>query len=126
MREYSIREVAEILQVNQMTVRRKIKAGQLKAKLVQGKNGQQYLIPESELKKAQATETVDVVRMQYPVKLEELEDKLVIQIKPMVNAILKEMTRQSDLLEAQTKEIAELKNQLRGTGRKTRLYKYKK
>jgi excisionase family DNA binding protein len=103
-RVYTIREVAEILQVNQMTVRRRIKAGELKAELIQGKNGKQYLIQAEELERYQATETVEVVKMQYPVKLEDIDQRLQVRDKQIIDILLERLDQLMEKVERLEKQ----------------------
>lgn len=59
--EYTISEVAEILEVSTSTVRRRIKKGDINATKREGVYGQTYFIPKEEINKAVATEEVALV-----------------------------------------------------------------
>lgn len=63
---YSIKEASEYLEVSVDTVRRRIKEGKINAHKVEGKNGLQWMIPESELTGNNAAQIIEVI----PVKRE--------------------------------------------------------
>ena len=77
MKEYTIKQAAEIMEVSKSTVRRRINNGELKAEKKQGPYGQQYYIPESELDQAVIDkEIMEVREVNQPIDKEQFINEL--------------------------------------------------
>lgn len=138
MKEYTIQETAEILEISKSTVRRRIKSGKLKAELKPGPYGKQYYIPENELDQAVTDkEVMDIKEVSQPIdkekflseltdaigddlsgEIEKVEDNLKETIKQENKGLKKDiqrLTRQlKKLKEQQNKSLLEkIKNYFR-------------
>ena len=71
---YTIKQAAEILNVNPATIRRRIKSGELKAVLIEGVYGNQYMIPTEQINPStQPIAYTDVVQTTRQITMSELE-----------------------------------------------------
>jgi excisionase family DNA binding protein len=71
MEYISIKEAAQRLGVDPMTIRRRIKKGELTAELQPGAYGNQYMIPEDEIRK-QPKEVTDVIKVTRQITVQEI------------------------------------------------------
>lgn len=93
MKEYSIKEAAEILEVSTSTVRRRIKSGKLAAEKKKTSYGQQYFIPAKELDRAVTDkEVVDIQEVSKPISQEELKKTLIEAVGNKQKALIEGIT----------------------------------
>ena len=109
--EYTISEVAQILDVSTSTVRRRIKNGKLKANKRDSVYGPTYFIPQQEINKAVATEEVALVEQKM--SKEDIR-KAVVEainshnrglIEGITDNINKKIDKQQQVLEEQQETI---------------------
>lgn len=117
----TIGQVAEQLGISEITVRRRIKKGKIKADLIKGEFGDQYFITSSELERQRvATTSIEVVELEKaitPARLQEFfQECLKLEINPLKEKInsLDESNKtfmkiNNDLI----KEIQELKEMVK-------------
>ena len=78
MKEYTIKEAADLLDLSTSTIRRRIKSGELEAEKKETKFGPQYFIPADEINKATTeNKVVDVKNINQPVPVEEFKNSIV-------------------------------------------------
>lgn len=115
MEEYTIKQAAEILEVSNSTIRRRIKSGKIKAKKKEGPYGDQYYIPETEFNQAVAEkQVIEIKEIGKPISaeiiinqvLEGIEEKNRDLIDNAVNTI-------SDKIDSQKKQLETYKQQLK-------------
>lgn len=110
---YSVKEVANILGVSEKTVRKRIKLGKIKAEIVNGPYGDQYMIAADQFNAAE--EVFDVVSVKKEYDLQELSFALKNYLEEERTTILSELEelkkmnldlidRLDQILEGQTKK----------------------
>ena len=113
-KEYTIKEVAEILDVSSSTIRRRIKEGKIKANKKKTRYGQTYFIPASEIDKAVMEE--DVLEFKKPVSVDKQEviNELIQAVNSQNKALINEtMSNISQKIESQEQAIKELTEEVR-------------
>lgn len=89
MKEYSIKQAAEILEVSSSTVRRRIKSGELAAEKRKTSYGQQYFIAAKELDRVITDkEIVDIQEVSKPISQEELKKTLIEAVESKQKALI--------------------------------------
>lgn len=120
MKEYTIKQAAEILEVSTSTIRRRIKSGEYAAEKKSGPYGEQYYIPGSEIDQAvMENESVNISQVSKPVDKEEFvntlieatEDKYKSLFEGIANNIINKIEQQNEKLEGYEEELKELKDQ---------------
>lgn len=120
MKEYTIKQAAEILEVSTSTIRRRIKSGEYAAEKKSGPYGEQYYIPGSEIDQAvMENESVNISQVNKPVDKEEFvntlieatEDKYKSLFEGIANNIIDKIEQQNEKLEGYEEELKELKGQ---------------
>lgn len=90
MREMTIKEAAQALNVSTQTVRRRIERGEYKARKEVSELGQRWLIPASQIKAA--VQDIAVVNVTRQVTLSELQDTIKSALDNMViESLVKEV-----------------------------------
>lgn len=106
--EYTIKEVAEMLEVSSSTVRRRIKEGQIEANKKKSRYGQTYYIPASEIDKAIMQEDVLEFKNSVTVSKQEIIKELVEAINSQNKNMIKEaMSNITQKIESQNEQIQE-------------------
>ena len=78
MKEYTIKEAAELLDLSTSTIRRRIKSDKIKAEKKETKFGPKYFIPAEEINIATTEENVvDVKNINHPVPAEEFKNSII-------------------------------------------------
>ena len=78
MKEYTIKEAADLLDLSTSTIRRRIKSNKIEAEKKETKFGPQYFIPAEEINKATTEEEViDVRNVNQPVPVEEFKNSII-------------------------------------------------
>lgn len=78
MKEYTIKQAAEILGVSTSTIRRRIKSGEYAAEKKNSPYGEQYFIPAKEIDQAvMENESVNISQVNKPVDKEEFVNALI-------------------------------------------------
>ena len=78
MKEYTIKEAADLLDLSTSTIRRRIKSNKIKAKKKETKFGPQYFIPSQEINKATIEEKViEAKEVNQPVPVEEFKNSII-------------------------------------------------
>jgi len=126
--EYTIKEVAQALDISERTVRRRIKSGEIRAEKKPGPFGEQWMIPIEELEASYSVE--DVVQLQRPLTpaklqqvlmqaLEERDQRLQEQLSDLqkaVDELVLVLERQEkarrEWVEKRDRELMELVRQL--------------
>lgn len=108
-KKLTIREAARAMGVSMATIRRKIKAGEIPAKLGPGPYGETYYIRESDL--AKATAIIEVVPVRKELDAKDVHDIFQSIVQPLIN----EITEQRRIIEQQNRKIEELLTQLQKT-----------
>ena len=89
MKEYTIKQAAEILEVSTSTIRRRIKSGKLAAEKRKTNYGQQYFIPAKELDRAITDKNVvDIQEVSKPISQEELKETLIQAVNDKQKALI--------------------------------------
>ncbi|GAB6178949.1 hypothetical protein JCM14036_02680 [Desulfotomaculum defluvii] len=102
----SLDEAAERLGVHKETVRRRIRRGEIKAEKINGPFGEQYFVPESEIRTAQ--KIVDVI----PVAKEITPQEFIILLDQATKRAIQPLQQQIETLQQQYIQAVEtLKNQ---------------
>lgn len=120
MKEYTIKEVASILDISESTVRRKIKNGEIAAEKKEGPYGPTFFIPGKQIDSKVAQDIVEVVKTNKAIDtqrlqevilkaLEDRDDRLIENIE---NRAKEREERLIEALEKQTEQIQELKKEL--------------
>lgn len=86
---YTIREASEYLEVSADTIRRRIKEGKIRAHKVDGKNGLQWAIPESELTGNNAVQVIEVIPLKREITPDVMQ-KYIMQAMEQVETQHKE------------------------------------
>lgn len=82
MKEYTIKEAAELLELSTSTIRRRIKSGQLEANKKETKFGPQYFIPGKEINRATSEEeVVEVKETTQPVPIEDFKNNMLRAVR---------------------------------------------
>lgn len=122
-KEYTIKEVAEILDISKSTVRRRIKDNELKATKRKTRYGQQYFIPASEINQAiRERSIVNIKEVNKPISQEDLMNELVeavnSQNKELIGKVMENINQvqeQNTYLKQQiyklTEEVKKLKKE---------------
>jgi excisionase family DNA binding protein len=87
---YTIKEVAQRLEINEMTVRRRIQKGEIKAEKIKGAYGDQWMIPADQFTDL-ATQDIAVVPVTRQISVAELQAAFAHQIIEMRQAIVAEV-----------------------------------
>ena len=121
MKEYTIKEAAEILEVSTSTVRRRIKSGKIEAELKASPYGEQYYIPKNELNQAvKDKEVVDVKDVSKPIDKEQFLNELTDAVNANLSGdmekvednIKESMKRQNEQLQEEIQALSEKVDQL--------------
>jgi excisionase family DNA binding protein len=114
MKEYTIKQAAEILEVSTSTVRRRIKSKELKAEKKESPYGKQYFIPASELDRAvMDNESVNISQVNKPVDKEEFINALTEATEGKYKALFEGIADSiTNKIDQQNKEIRQYKDQL--------------
>ena len=111
MDKYTIKEVAEILEVSKSTVRRRIKSGKIKAHKEKSPYGEQYFIPADEIDQPTVeNEILEFKQHNKVMKKEEIVNALVEATESRFKEQIEKAT--SDIInkiESQEQSINELK-----------------
>jgi excisionase family DNA binding protein len=120
LKEYTIKQASEILEVSTSTVRRRIKSGEYAAEKKSGPYGEQYYIPASEIDQAvMENESVNISKVTKPVNKDEFvnslieatEDKYRALFEGIANNISDKIEQQNEQLEQYEEELKKLKEQ---------------
>lgn len=120
MKEYTIKQAAEILEVSTSTIRRRIKSGEYAAEKKNSPYGEQYFIPAKEIDQAvMENESVNISQVNKPVDKEEFvnalieatEDKYRALFEGAAKNIVDKIEQQNEQLESYKEELDELKGQ---------------
>lgn len=120
MKEYTIKEVADILDISESTIRRRIKDGELAAEKKDGPYGPTYFIPGDEIDSKVAQNIVEVVKTNKTIDTQRLQQVILKALEDrderLINTIearaREREERLLDTLEEYTKEIRELKKEI--------------
>ena len=96
----TVKEAAQLLEVSQRTVRRRIKSGKLEAEKIDGPYGKQYMLPADQFADI-AKDIRDVVSVEQPVSIQRLQEAVQEAIKEVVQEEVKPLQERIDHLEAQ-------------------------
>lgn len=121
MKYFTIPQTAEQLGVSEITVRRRIKKGKIKADLIKGEFGDQYFITSSELERQRvATTSIEVVELEKAITLSRLQESLEASLKSKITPLEEKINclDESNRTLAKTnevliKEIQELKEMVK-------------
>jgi excisionase family DNA binding protein len=106
----TIKQVAEQLNLNTETVRRRIKKGKIKAELLQGEFGEQYFITQEELEKHKvATTSIEVIELEKAITPTRLQEFLDNALKSKITPLETKINQLEDTNIQLIKEIQELK-----------------
>ena len=114
MKEYTIKEVAKLLDISTSTVRRRIKSGELAAEKKSSPYGKQYFIKGENLDiAASENEVIELKQINKPVSVDDLLDKLLEKSEQQNREIVDQAKNEiKDTITEQQKTIKELANQL--------------
>ena len=114
LKEYTIKEVAELLDISTSTVRRRIKSGELAAEKKSSPYGKQYFIKGENLDiAASENEVIELKQINKPVSVDDLLDKLLEKSEQQNREIVDQAKNEiKDTITEQQKTIKELANQL--------------
>ena len=114
LKEYTIKEVAKLLDISTSTVRRRIKSGELAAEKKSSPYGKQYFIKGENLDiAASENEVIELKQINKPVSVDDLLDKLLEKSEQQNREIVDQAKNEiKDTITEQQKTIKELANQL--------------
>lgn len=120
MEEYTIKEVASILDVSESTIRRKIKNGEIAAEKKEGPYGPTYFVPGEEINSKVAQNVVEVVKTNKTIDVKRLQEVVIKALEDRDDRLIdiiddrarKREERLIEALEKQMKEIQELKEKV--------------
>lgn len=115
MKEYTIKQAAEILEVSTSTVRRRIKSKEIKAEKKESPYGKQYFIPGSELDRAvMEKDSIEIGQVSKPIDKEEfLNSVLEVTESNLKNLFQGLENNIAAKIESQNQQIEEYKQQLK-------------
>jgi excisionase family DNA binding protein len=105
-KKLTVKETAAVLGVSPITVRRRIKAGELKANLEVGPYGETYFIDENDL--AEAMEIKEVIPVKRELDVTDIQQAFQNIFEP----ILKKIEEQEELIKQQNEKIDQLSRHL--------------
>lgn len=118
MKEYTIKQAAEILEVSTSTIRRRIKSGEYFAEKKNSPYGEQYFIPAKEIDQAvMENESINISHLNKPVNKDEFvdalieatEDKYRSLFEGVAKNIIKKIDEQNEIIEEYKEEIKDLR-----------------
>ncbi|MGM0411079.1 MAG: helix-turn-helix domain-containing protein [Bacillota bacterium] len=113
MKNYTIKEAADLLDVSTSTIRRRIRSGKIYAEKKKTKFGSQYFIPEKEINKVIAEEEIiDIKESNKPIPLEDVKKQIINIIKEENQNILDDRIEKIEknidkAIKSQNKELIE-------------------
>jgi len=123
--EYSIKKVAELLDVSTSTVRRRIKEGKIEAEKRETTYGEKYFIPADQFEDVAAVENkvVDVKEVESKVSIQEFKKDLMKSLEGMINEEKEEiiesvnevgttLEKQQEIVEEQQEILKEFQEEL--------------
>jgi excisionase family DNA binding protein len=106
----TIGQVAEQLGISEITVRRRIKKGKIKAEMLQGEFGEQYFITQDELEKHKvATTSIEVIELEKAITPTRLQEFLDNALKSKITPLEAKINQLEDTNIQLIQEIQELK-----------------
>lgn len=120
MKEYTIKQAAEILEVSTSTIRRRIKSDEYAAEKKNSPYGEQYFIPAKEIDQAvMENESVNISQVSKPVDKEEFVNYLIEATEGRNKALFEgiaeninnKIEQQNELIKNYNEELKELKGQ---------------
>jgi excisionase family DNA binding protein len=120
LKEYTIKQASEILEVSTSTIRRRIKSGEYVAEKKNSPYGEQYFIPAKEIDQAvMENESVNISQINKPVDKDEFvnalieatEDKHRSLFESVAKNIVDKIEQQNEKIEGYKEELDELKGQ---------------
>jgi excisionase family DNA binding protein len=112
---YSIKEIAERLEISEMTVRRRIQRGEISAVKALGPYGEQWMIPADQLPDAVTTD-MEVIPVNRQASVEELRAAFAHELREARRAMVADIR---DEIREETDELKEQVNQLDRTIQKS-------
>lgn len=110
MEYLTIGQVAEQLGISEITVRRRIKKGKIKAEMLQGEFGEQYFITQDELEKHKiATTSIEVIELEKAITPTRLQEFLDNALKSKITPLETKINQMEDTNTQLIQEIQELK-----------------
>jgi hypothetical protein len=106
MGELTIKETAEALGCSVATVRRRIKAGDIKAELREGPYGETYYILEKDLVKA--AEIQEVIPVKRELNIEQVQRLFMESIQIATQPLMDKLEQQAEIIKEQSKRIESL------------------
>jgi excisionase family DNA binding protein len=114
MKEYTIKQASEILEVSTSTIRRRIKSGEYAAEKKNSPYGEQYFIPAKEIDQAvMENESVNISQVNKPVDKEEFINAMVEATEGKYKALFEGIADNlSDKIDKQNELLKDYKEQL--------------
>jgi len=129
LKEYTIKQASEILEVSTSTIRRRIKSGEYVAEKKNSPYGEQYFIPAKEIDQAvMENESVNISQINKPVDKDEFvnalieatEDKYRALFERVAERITKKIDEQNEVIEDYKEEIKGLRTKSDEIGKQNR------